>query len=59
MKKSWLRLASGKLREYYGRIISEDAFVSRRGITVLSLLLLIIALVIVAFFLLRYLRTAG
>jgi flagellar biogenesis protein FliO len=37
----------------------EDAFVSGRGITVLSLLLLIIALVIVAFFLLRYLRPAG
>jgi uncharacterized membrane protein len=55
----WARLASGKPREYYGRVISEDASVSRRGITVLSLLLLIIALVIVAFYLLRYLRTAG
>jgi uncharacterized membrane protein len=53
------RLASGKLREYYGRVISKDASVSRRGITVLSLLLLIIALAVVAFFLLRYLRAAG
>jgi hypothetical protein len=53
------RLASGKLREYYGRVISKDASVSRRGITVLSLLLLIIALAVVAFFLLRYLRAVG
>jgi hypothetical protein len=53
------RLASGKRREYYGLVISKDASVSRRGLTVLSLLLLIIALVVIAFFLLRYLRAAG
>jgi hypothetical protein len=32
---------------------------SRRGITVLALLLIIIALIVVAFFLVPYLRTAG
>jgi len=59
------RLASRKRSEYYGRVIREveamqntpSMLRSGRGITVLSLLLLIIALVVVAIFLLRYLRS--
>jgi hypothetical protein len=58
------RLASGNPSEYYARIIGQAAqmrdhrFIraDSRGITVLSLLLLIIALVIAAIFLVRYLR---
>ena len=38
---------------------SQATLSSGRGITVLSLLLLIIAVVVVAIFLVRYLRTAS
>jgi hypothetical protein len=58
------RLASGNPSEYYGQIIVQAGHMrghrliraGSRGITVLSLLLLIIALVIAAIFLVRYLR---
>jgi hypothetical protein len=58
-------LASRKRSEYYGQVIRKAGFMhstrstpsSERGITVLTLLLLIIALVIAAVFLVRYLRT--
>jgi hypothetical protein len=66
------RLASRKLNAYYGRLIlkadeMQDPFATlragycspiknRRGITVLGLLLLIIAVIIVAILLTRYLR---
>jgi hypothetical protein len=52
-------VASGKRREYYGRVFFEVFVMRRHGITVLGLLLLIIALIIVAVFLLRYLRASG
>jgi flagellar biogenesis protein FliO len=38
---------------------SQSTLSSGRGITVLSLLLLIIAVVVIAIFLVRYLRTAS
>jgi hypothetical protein len=58
-------LVSGKRSEYYGRVIRQAVAMQNtplalrlsKGITVLSLLLLIIALVIAAVFLVRYLRT--
>ena len=53
------RLASGKRREYYGQVFFEVFVMRRHGITVLSLMLIIIALVIVAVLVMRYLRASG
>jgi hypothetical protein len=58
-------LVSGKRREYYVRVFLEvsvmtsaNAAEGRRGITVLALLLLIVAVIIAVFFLLPYLQAS-